>query len=100
MILTSLRIDVAAAASGGATSAPRVTATAHGIAGISQRAVNATANVVTITAIKIRLVTGNQLALKSRREVSNAASSSTGATNKASAKSGLREKCGPFGKSA
>src|SRR3954470_14581489 len=82
------RTAVAAAASGGATTAPSATAGAHGIAGISARATTATATVVRPTATTASPVTGTQLSLRSLGDVSYAASSSTGATNKASASSG------------
>src|SRR5215475_1102302 len=79
---------VAAAASGGATIAPSATAAAHGICGISQCATAATTAVVKPTATTTSVETGIQLFRKSRSEVSKAASSSTGATNSASAKCG------------
>src|SRR5271156_22767 len=78
---TSLSTAVAAAASGGATAAPNAIAAAHGIAGTRQWATSATADVVTATAMKTRQVTGSQFSRRSRNELSNAASSSTGATN-------------------
>jgi hypothetical protein len=98
--LISLSIAVAAAASGGATNAPRVTATAHGMAGSIHRATNATAPVVTLTATRISEATGNQFLRRSRIGLSKAASSSTGATNRASARSGSRVRRGPLGSSA
>src|ERR1700735_5734051 len=99
-IRTSRRTAVAAAASGGATAAPKASAAAQGIAGTSQRATNATAAVVTATATNTRLTTGIQYWRRSRSELSNAASISTGATNKASAKPGSSEIRGGCGRSA
>ena len=63
---------VAAAASGGATTAPSAIAAAHGIAGMSVRATTATAAVVNPTAKTTKPVTGAQLSLRSleRRVVS------------------------------
>ncbi len=91
---------VAAAASGGATMAPSAIATAHGMSGRSQCASHATAAVVTPTATNTSIDTGSQLLRKSRSEVSNAASSSTGATNSASARSGSSIQEGPDGTKA
>jgi hypothetical protein len=79
---------VAAAASGGATMAPRAIAAAHGISGSSQWTSTATAAVVRPTATNTSVETGSQFFLRSRSEVSKAASISTGATNSASARSG------------
>lgn len=79
---------VAAAASGGATTAPSAIAGAHGMAGISVRAATATAMVVRPTAKTARPVTGAQLSLRSLGDASKAASSSTGATKSARASSG------------
>ena len=61
---------VAAAASGGATTAPSAIAGAHGMAGISARATTATAMVVKPTANTTRPVTGAQLSLRSRGDAS------------------------------
>ena len=69
---------VAAAASGGATTAPSAIAGAHGMAGINVRATTATAMVVRPTATTTRPVTGAQLSLRSRGEASYAASSRIG----------------------
>jgi len=60
--LTWRTTAVAAAASGGATIAPRAIAAAHGIA-VSPRAASATAPVVSPTATSTRDVTGNQWSL-------------------------------------
>src|SRR5262245_22529067 len=79
---------VAAAASGGATTAPRTIAGAHGIAGTSMRTTTATAAVVRPTAKTTRLVSGSQLSRRSRGDASYAASSRIGATKSASASSG------------
>ena len=90
----------AAAASGGATTAPSTIAGAHGIAGISQRATTATATVVRPTATTTRPVTGAQLSLRSRGDASYAASSRMGATNSASASSGRTVNVGAPGTNA
>src|ERR1700726_31287 len=79
---------VAAVASGGATMAPSATAAAHGMSGCSRCATTATAAVVEPTAANTSVEIGNQLFRRSRSEVSKAASSNTGATNRASARSG------------
>ena len=79
---------VAAAASGGATMAPSAIATGHNMPGTSQRATSATASTVVPTAAMARPATGRQFARRSRNEVSKAASSSTGATKRASASCG------------
>jgi len=86
---------VAAAASGGATMAPSAIATGHGMSGRSQCATTATAAVVIPTAASTSVETGSQLLRRSRSEVSKAASSSTGATNSASASSGCSVHDGP-----
>ena len=91
---------MAAAASGGATMAPSAIATAHGMSGRSQCATTATAAVVTPTATSTSVETGSQLFRRSRSEVSKAASSSTGATNSASASSGSSVHDGPPGTKA
>src|ERR1700716_917431 len=91
---------VAAAASGGATMAPSAIAAAQGMSGSSQWASIATAAVVTPTAMNTRVETGSQLFLRSRSEVSKAASSNTGATNSASARSGSSVQDGPDGTKA
>ena len=68
--------------------APSAIAAAQGMPGTSQCASTATAAVVRPTAMKTSVETGSQLSRRSRSEVSKAASSSTGATNSASARSG------------
>src|SRR5689334_8371601 len=88
---------VAAAASGGATMAPSAMAADHGISGRSVCASTATAAVVTPTAMNTSADTGSQLLRRSRSDVSKAASSSTGATNSASARSGSSVQEGPDG---
>src|SRR5258708_2700151 len=88
---------VAAAASGGATMAPSAIAAAHGMSGRNQRTSSATAAVVTPTAANTSVETGSQFLRRSRSEVSKAASSSTGATNSASARSGSSVQDGPDG---
>ena len=60
---------VAAAASGGATTAPRAIAAAQGIAGSIARTTTATATAVRQTANTTRLVTGAQLSRRSRGDV-------------------------------
>src|SRR4051812_1631031 len=80
--------------------APSAIATAHGMSGRSQCATTATAVVVTPTATSTSVETGSQLLRRSRSEVSNAASSSTGATNSASARSGSSVQDGPDGRNA
>ncbi len=94
------RIAVAAAASGGATMAPSAIAAAHGMSGSSQWTSAATAAVVRPTATNTSVETGSQLSRRSRIEVSNAASSRTGATNSASARSGSSVQDGPDGTKA
>src|SRR5882757_664313 len=91
---------VAAAASGGATMAPRAIAADHGMSGSSQRVSTATVAVVRPTATNTRVETGSQLSRRSRSDVSKAASSSTGATNNASASPGSSVQDGPDGKKA
>src|SRR4051812_11783648 len=91
---------VAATASGGATTAPRAIAGAHGISGIRVRTTIATAAVVNPTANTTRLVSGAQLSLRSLGDASYAASSKTGAMKSASAKSGGTVKDGAPGTSA
>src|SRR5258706_3840140 len=91
---------VAAVASGGATIAPSATAAAHGMSGNSQWTSTATAAVVRPTAMSTSVETGSQLSLRSRTEVSYAASTSTGATNSASARSGSSVQDGPDGTKA
>ena len=88
---------VAAAASGGDTIAPSAMAVAHDISGMTSRATQATAAMVRSTVKKARLSTGARLWRRSRGEASYAASSSTGATNKANASSGSRVTCGAPG---
>ena len=61
---------IAAAASGGATTAPSAIAVAHGIAGTSIRATHATITVVTITATTTRPVSGAQFSFRSRGDAS------------------------------
>ena len=61
---------MAAAASGGATTAPRATAAAHGMAGTIARATTATAIVVRPTLTTTRPATGAQFSLRSRGEAS------------------------------
>src|SRR5262249_43694212 len=90
----------AAAASGGETMAPSAIAAGHGIAGTSRRATRATAAVVTMTLTTARLVTAIQLSLRSRGDASEAAASSTGATNRARARSGSIENLGVPGTNA
>lgn len=68
--------------------APSATAAAHGIAGISQCATAVTATGVKPTATTTSVETGTQLRRRSRSDVSNAASSSTGATKSVSARLG------------
>jgi hypothetical protein len=80
--------------------APSATAAAQGISGTSQRASTATDAVVRPTATRTSVETGSQLFRRSRSEVSNAASSSTGATNSASASSGSSIQRGPDGTKA
>src|SRR2546430_9171053 len=82
------RTAAAATASGGATTAPSAIAAAQGIVGMSAWATTATAAVVNPTATTTRLGTGAQLSLRSLSDASYAASSRTGATNSASARSG------------
>ena len=91
---------MAAAASGGATMAPSAIAAAHGIPGTSQRATTATATTVRPTAASASPVTARQFCLRSRGEESKAASSSTGATSRVSARSGSRVTVGTPGSSA
>ena len=79
---------------------PSAIAGAHGIEGMIARATTATATVVSPTANITSPVTGAQLSLRSRSDASYAASSSTGATNSASASSGGRVKDGAAGRKA
>ena len=94
------RTAIAAAASGGDTIAPSATAAAQGIAGTTARATTATAAVVRTTLTTARLATGTQWSLRSRGDESYAASSSTGATNRASATAGSIENLGAPGRKA
>ena len=98
--MTWLRIATAAAASGGATMAPSAIAAAQGMSGISRCATKATPTVVRPTAATTRVETGTQLLRRSRSEVSKAASSSTGATKSANARSGSSVQDGLFGTKA
>ena len=75
-------------------------AAAHGMAGTSARVTPATAIVVKPTLITTRLATGTQLSLRSRGDASYAASSSTGATKSASARSGCTVNTGTPGTNA
>src|SRR3954471_8685433 len=77
----------ATAASGGATIAPRATAADHGMSGTSARLTTETAAVVTPTAKTTSAVTAAQSYLRSRMDVSYAASSNTGARKSARARS-------------
>src|SRR3954462_8609812 len=86
--LSCRKTAVAAAASGGATTAPRAMAAGQGSSGTSARVTTATAIVVKPTANTASPATGIQLSFRSRGELSNAASRSTGATKIASASSG------------
>src|SRR5262250_514446 len=74
----------AAAAFGGATMAPSAIAAASGRPA-NFHPIKATAAVVTMTAMTASEVSGSALRLRSRGEVSKAASTRTGVTNKASA---------------
>src|SRR5215471_12824197 len=94
------KTGIAAAASGGETMAPSAIAAAQGIAGTSLRVTIATAIVVRRTLTIARLPTATQLSLKSRGDASYAASSSTGATNKARATVGSIENFGVPGRKA
>ena len=80
--------------------APSAIAAAQGMSGNSQCTSTATDAVVRPTATKTSVETGSQLSRRSRSEVSNAASSSTGATNSASARSGSSVHDGPEGTNA
>src|SRR5258706_7864001 len=91
---------VAGAASGGETMAPSEPAAPQGMPGSSQWTSTATAAVVRPTAMSTSVETGSQLSLRSRTEVSYAASTSTGATNSASARSGSNVQDGPDGTKA
>src|SRR3954466_488500 len=97
---TCCNTAIAATASGGATTAPSATAADHGTSGISARVTTATAMVVSPTAKMTRPATWRQLSLRSRNDVSYAASSSTGATNNASASSGGTVNDGAPGRNA
>ena len=77
--------------------APSTTATAQGMPGTNSRATTATASTVTPTATRARLLTGSQLARKSRGDESNAASVSVGATNSARQRSGSSTGAVPAG---
>src|ERR1700756_4009067 len=91
---------VAAAASGGATMAPSAIAAAHRLSGTSRCATTATTAVVSPTATTTSVETGIQLFLRSRSEVSKAASISTGATNSATASCGSSVQDGLAGTNA
>src|SRR5260221_14134322 len=93
-------MGVEAAGSGGATMAQSAIAADHGLSGGSRGASSATAAVVKPTAANTSVETGSQLFRRSRNEVSKAASSSTGATNSASARSGSNVQDGPDGRNA
>src|SRR5689334_13169942 len=94
------RTAVAAAASGGATIAPSAIADAQETSGTRLRVTIATATVVNTTANTTRLVIGNQLSLRSRRDASYAASRRTGAMKSASASSGGTVNVGAPGRNA
>jgi hypothetical protein len=95
--LTWRRMAVAAAASGGATMAPSATAACREPAHAPPLATTA---VVKPTATTTNVETDNQLLRKSHSEASKAASSSTGATNSASAGFGSSVHEGLAGKNA
>src|SRR5262245_11110763 len=80
--------------------APSAIAAAHGMAGASARATTADAMVVRPTLTTTSATRGAQLSLRSRGDVSYAASSSTGATNSASASPGSRVNTGMPGTNA
>src|ERR1700749_4235823 len=86
-----------AAASGGATMAPSAIAAGQDMSGNSVCTSTATAPVVTPTAAMTSVDIGNQLARRSRKDVSKEASSNTGATKSANASFGSSVQVGDAG---
>jgi hypothetical protein len=93
------KTSLAATASGGATIAPRAIAAAIGKPA-KRYPKNATAAAVSTTATTASEAIGTTLRRKSRGDVSNAASSSAGATNNANARSGSMAIRGANGRKA